>query len=75
MMVVPVSEDPGFEAATPTKIFEDRYATGMWLPRYDVTPDGERFLMLTGEEREAARELHLVVNWFEELERLVPTEN
>ena len=72
MMAVPVSEDPVFKAETPTKLFEDRFATGTLLPRYDVTRDGERFLMITDDERGSARELHLVSNWFEELKRLVP---
>ena len=75
MMAVPVSEAPAFKAETPTTLFEDRFAKGTWLAAYDVTPDGERFLMLAGEERVAARELYLVSNWFEELNQLVPTGN
>jgi serine/threonine-protein kinase len=40
---------------------------------YDVHPDG-RFLMITAEDAAAAaREVVMVENWFEELERLVPT--
>ena len=40
---------------------------------YDVAPDG-RFLMVraTGERRPP--EIHVVLNWFEELKRLAPTE-
>jgi hypothetical protein len=41
---------------------------------YDVAPDGRRFLMLkaaTAPEG-ASGELHVVVNWFEELRRRVP---
>ena len=41
---------------------------------YDVTPDGQRFLMVQVLEPlpEPATELILVTNWFEELRRLVP---
>ena len=42
-------------------------------PNYDVSRDGKRFLMI--EQLEAApTELRVVVNWAEELERLVPTD-
>jgi len=42
---------------------------------YDISPDGKRFLTILESSGETARaELNLVLNWFEELERLVPTE-
>ncbi len=45
---------------------------------YDVSPDGQRFLMIKeGGEAEgtsAAPTVILVQNWFEELRRLVPTD-
>jgi hypothetical protein len=42
---------------------------------YDISPDGKRFLTIREPSGETARaELNLVLNWFEELERLVPTE-
>jgi serine/threonine-protein kinase len=42
---------------------------------YDVTPDGQRFLMIRPSEVEngMAPELVLVKNWFEELKRLAPS--
>ena len=42
---------------------------------YDVSRDGQRFLMvkdLSGYNR--PEKLHLVLNWFDELTRLVPIE-
>ncbi len=36
----------------------------------DVTADGQRFVMIREDER--ARKLHVVVNWHQELKRLVP---
>jgi hypothetical protein len=47
-----------------------------YLPRaeYDVTPDGQKFLMIkTGDQQ--VNELNVIQNWFEELKRLVPTDN
>jgi hypothetical protein len=40
-------------------------------PRFDVAPDG-RFLMARGADPEKVREIVLVQNWFEELERMAP---
>ncbi len=45
--------------------------------RYDISPDGRRFLMLkpaTAEttDGEGLPELIFVQNWFDELQRLVP---
>ncbi len=34
---------------------------------YDVSPDDQRFVMLRLEERTAASQVVLVVNWFTEL--------
>ena len=42
---------------------------------YDVSPDGERFVMLQGVEGTRGSQISVVLNWFEELKRLVPTEN
>ena len=54
----------------PTALFEDVYnfGNGISVPNYDVTPDG-RFIM-TRSEPEAGR-LHVVLNWTEELKRLL----
>jgi hypothetical protein len=42
------------------------------FPNYDMSPDGERFLMVKDSEQEA-KQVNVVLNWFSELERLVPT--
>jgi hypothetical protein len=36
------------------------------------SPDGRRFLMLSPRAMEGPIELRLVLNWFQELERLAP---
>ena len=39
---------------------------------YDVSADGERFLAKTKRADAPPVQIHVVLNWFEELERLVP---
>ena len=39
---------------------------------YDVSPDGQRFLVVS--ERPTT-ELKVIQNWFQELEQLVPTKD
>ncbi len=59
---------------SPTPLFADEYDFGLGtsIPNYDVTSDG-RFIML---QRSAnGGTLRLVINWAEELKRLVPTGN
>jgi hypothetical protein len=43
--------------------------------QYDVSPDGKRFLLLkdvdvAGTEKPIQAEIHIVLHWFDELERL-----
>jgi len=76
MMAVPVQTEPTFNAGRPEVLFEGRYVTtqfGIKVPYYDIYLDGQRFLMLKGEQAETGQ-INVVLNWFEELKRLVPTE-
>ncbi|MGH9256649.1 MAG: protein kinase domain-containing protein [Vicinamibacterales bacterium] len=78
MMAVPVATQPTFSAGRPTVLFEGEYlaspfpATGV---TYDVTRDGQRFLMIKDAQSASAAQFNVVVNWLEELRRLVPTGN
>ena len=75
VMVVPVTTDRTFTAGTPRPLFEGSYSppsTG-GNPYYDVSPDGQRFLMLAQSTRATRGQVHVVLDWFAELERLVPT--
>ncbi|MEE8162164.1 MAG: protein kinase, partial [Acidobacteriota bacterium] len=76
MMVVPVQTDPTFRAGRPEILFEGRYVTSRIMrsiPYYDISPDGQRFLMIKAVEGSTGQ-INVVLNWFEELKRLVPTE-
>jgi serine/threonine-protein kinase len=76
LMSVPVELQPIFSAGTPSRILEGSYYLGGPGRSYDVSPDGERFLMITGgdESRDATspRSIVVVQNWFEDLLRLAP---
>jgi serine/threonine-protein kinase len=66
-----------WSAGPPAKILEARYDTGGSNVgrNYDVSPDGQRFLMIKGASDQTAAPPQIVVvrNWTEELKRLVPT--
>jgi eukaryotic-like serine/threonine-protein kinase len=76
MMAVDVATQPGFAAGKPRVLFEGPYQpTPITFPNYDVSPDGQRFLMLKPSEQEHAvpTQINVVLNWFEELKQKVPT--
>ena len=76
MMAVDVTLQPNFSAGKPKVLFEAPYEpTPATLGNYDVSPDGQRFLMLKPVEQEQAAPTQIVVvqNWFEELKQKVPT--
>jgi predicted Ser/Thr protein kinase len=75
MMAVDVTIQPAFSAGKPSVLFEGAYVrTPRSLPNYDVSPDGQRFLMLEGSEQgQAPTQINVVLNWFEELKRRVPS--
>jgi serine/threonine-protein kinase len=66
-----------WSAGTPTKIFDRRYFVGnsVGSRTYDVSSDGQRFLMIKtpGSDSGTAPLLVVVQHWDEELKRLVPT--
>ena len=74
LMAVELDTTAGFTAARPRILFEAEFAFANRLRNYDITPDGERFLMIQLPPEAAYGQLEVVVHWFEELRRLVPTE-
>jgi serine/threonine-protein kinase len=69
MMVADVSQEDRIRVSRSRRLFEDSYVDG----GYDVLPDGQHFVMIQN-EHEASQVTHLnvILNWFEELRRLVP---
>ena len=57
-------------------LFEGDFDGGVVFGRkWDIHPDGDRFLMLQIEHPEVPPGIRVVTNWTTELERLVPTKN
>jgi serine/threonine-protein kinase len=77
LMAVPIETEPTFVPGNPAVVFDENYVGYTTGRPYDIAPDGERFLMIkqAGADEGSATELILVQNWFQDLERLVPTEN
>ena len=74
MMVVGIKTEPTFTAGSPVVLFTGRYAIPFTGVNYDISPDGQRFLMMKeADEEEGQGQINVVLNWFEELKRLVPT--
>ena len=75
-MSVEVETEPEFKAGTAEMLFEGIYALGGIMgTQYDVSLDGERFLMLApATEDPEGHRIAVIENWFEELKRLVPVE-
>ncbi len=77
-MAVEITTEPAFAAGTPRLLFN----AGWEVPapggqaNYDVSSDGQRFLMIQAsqEQQEPVTQINVVLNWFEELKRLVPTD-
>ena len=80
-MVVDTRAEGELALGTPRRLFERAFAgkdgAAFWsFSLYDVTADGQRFVMMDEIESEpAATQLNLILNWAEELKRLAPTEN
>jgi hypothetical protein len=64
-----IEYEPVFKAGIPVVVLEDDYEEG------DIAPDG-RFLMTKRKEAESnpsATHIHIILNWAEELKRMVST--
>jgi serine/threonine-protein kinase len=69
LMAVDIQTSPAFHALAPKVLFEKPYA------EYDVARDDSRFLMLkpvAGQQGALTSQLHIIVNWFTELQQRVP---
>jgi serine/threonine-protein kinase len=82
MMVVTIeviTTETGSElkAGTPRELFKGQFfSAGVESVAglsYDLDTDG-RFIMIQEDEESPTTEIHVVLNWFEELKRLVPTD-
>ncbi len=73
MMVAAVQTEPSFSVGRQRVLFEGSYVYSQFSPGkqyYDISLDGQQFVMI----KEAGQpQINVILNWFEELKRLVPT--
>ena len=70
LRVVDVKLTPELELGRPRTLFEGRYFSGpLGPPNYDVSPDGERFMMIERLDDWPDR-IHVVLNWAHELDTI-----
>ena len=74
MMAVPVELGEGFTYGEPKELFRGPYLSIVApFAQYDVSADG-RFFFMVRPAQEPPGEVRVVLNWVEELERLVPVD-
>ena len=75
MMVVEVVTQPAFSVSRPTVLFEGRFDRGVTGNlSYDISPEGDRFLMIQPLGDRTADRLRVVLNWFDEVSELAPVD-
>jgi Tol biopolymer transport system component len=73
MMAVDIATQSGFAPGKPGMLFEGQcQPTPVTFPTHDVSPDGQRFLMLSDSAEAVPTQINVALNWFEELKRRVP---
>jgi Tol biopolymer transport system component len=71
LMTAVVKSEPAFAAAQPQLVFDGPYLRAhREHPNYDVSPDGKRFIVVSGKEV-GNTPLYVVQDWFGELEQRV----
>jgi Tol biopolymer transport system component len=73
LMSVAITTHLRFAAATPRSLFSQCFALVRGRINYDVSPDSQRFVLVGLGDSEQPAQINIVLDWFEELKRLVPT--
>jgi hypothetical protein len=70
VLAATVTREPELDIGQPVELFDGPYTLDLrGHQRYDVAPDGQQFLMVeNGDDFRVV----IVLNWFEELNQLVP---
>jgi Tol biopolymer transport system component len=77
MIAVPITTEPevGLTGGRMILFEDDSLVANQFVPNYDVHPDNQRFLMVEDvAPRRSGQRINIVLNWFEELERLTRAE-
>jgi serine/threonine protein kinase/Tol biopolymer transport system component len=76
LMAVTVETEPNFSSGNPMLLFEGDYFDGVGGRTYEVSIDGERFLMIKDMiNASSTAQIIIVQKWLDEVARLAPTEN
>ncbi len=69
-----VAVEPTFQLGKPRPVAQGTFVPAtVFTPNFDATPDGQGVIVLrSGDDEQPARELRLILSWFEELRRLSP---
>jgi serine/threonine-protein kinase len=72
LMAVRVTTTPTLAISKPATLFEQRFVIGtsMTIANYDMSPDGQRFVVIKNQSNSSR--LEVALNWTEELRRLAP---
>ena len=74
MMVVDVATTRTFGASRPRLLISAPFGRSQYGYSYDVSADDQSFVFVNaGEGENAATQINVLTNWFEEVKRLVPT--
>ena len=82
-MAVPIQYGPNVIPGRPQELFrvQNRFQTGpdsTTAPKYDITPDGERFVFVqqnaSSPTDQSQPQINIVLNWFQELLERVPVD-
>ena len=76
-MAVSIKTKPSLTPGMPSIMFEGKFNRGYPYGRnYDITPDGQRFLMIREEEIETeATQINIIHNWSQELINMIDYKN
>ena len=71
---VSVLTEPEVQVGRPELLFEGRFmaSSGRWGRNYDISPKGDFFILIEEGETQSSAQINVVLNWSEELKRLVP---
>jgi Tol biopolymer transport system component len=73
MMVAAINTQTGFSASAPRILFTGSYPLNPGRTNYDVSPDGQHFVMSkVREQDQSPSQINIVLNWFRELQERVP---
>lgn len=71
ILSVAIDSSAGFKASSPRVVVagQSRLETVTLLPTFDVSSDGQRFVLIKSEQEQSPTRLNIVVNWSSELQQ------